>query len=685
MFQRNFSARQFSIPLGIGIIAFIFYFFCLSPTLTYGGDCGELIAASWTGGIPHPTGYPLYAMLGWVFSHLVAIGEVAWRYNLFSAVMGGIAVALVTAAVLRLTQQRLAAIIAGLSLAGCYFFASQSVIAEVYALNGALIALLFYAAIRWKLDRQWRWLSVLALGIGLIPNAHLSSIYLLPGLLIFLWPHQPKVLLQQHFKRLSGLALLVLLGFSCTLYLPWRARQFPLPEAGPGGTLIYQPGDWGHPATLRQWWNHVTAKQYRALLWDNRKIHVGNAQFSIPTFTQPLSHAAGQMQAWLSNVTLQYLWLILFTATGAIACWKIAPRLGWLLWLSFGLNLFFQSNYKVSGVADIANFLFPCYIVIALWTGIGYHAVSKVLLRREFKKQNLGRMALQTLAIAAILIQWITVYPAINHGTDTRALRTAQERAATVQELQNKTGKTVSVLMWGDDTLFPFWYAQRVLGKAATAQTPWGPYRHYYWDNGHKMDLVERIHRQHPLAVAEWDPQINAAFPLVPLNKSGTMWLASNRMLPEPAKVLSGIHSDAVKQKTSFPTLHLPSDIKAGELFAGTLEINYFPDKSTFATRRDAVHHSIQTGWIEVAYDAPPPPHQYGPQEAIPSIAKGFSASRISQRIPLVVPDNLNHPVRLQMILPLQVPRTFPETSCEIWIKAGTGYWEKLAAVSLVH
>jgi hypothetical protein len=347
--------------------------------------------------------------------------------------------------------------------------------------------------------------------------------------------------------------------------------------------------------------------------------------------------------------------------------------------------LFFQSNYKVNGVADIANFLFPCYVVMGIWTGIGYHAASKVLLRWEPEKQNLARLALQAITIAAIVIQWITVYPAINHRNDTRARDTALQRADAVRNFQHETGKTANVLMWNDDTLFPFWYAQRVLKKVPNTKTPWGPIRHYYWDRGHKMDFVNPLQKNNPLLVAEWDPQINAAFPYVPLNKSGTLWLASHRKLPEPAKVLSSVKSEPWEQKWPFPSLHLPADIKAGELFAGTLEINYFRDKSTFATRRDAIHHSIQSGWIEVAYDTPPPPHHYVPQEVIPSFAKRFSASQVSQRIPLVVPDDLKHPVRIQMILPLQVPRTFPEKTCEIWIKVGTGQWEKITNVTMVR
>jgi len=36
-------------------------------------------------GIAHPTGFPGYTLLGWLYAHVVPIGTVAWRMNLLSA------------------------------------------------------------------------------------------------------------------------------------------------------------------------------------------------------------------------------------------------------------------------------------------------------------------------------------------------------------------------------------------------------------------------------------------------------------------------------------------------------------------------------------------------------------------------------------------------------------------------
>jgi hypothetical protein len=66
------------------------YAVTLSSTVTWrnhGEDSGDLLVASATLGIPHPTGYPLYVVLGRVAS-LVPIGSLAYRINLVSALAG---------------------------------------------------------------------------------------------------------------------------------------------------------------------------------------------------------------------------------------------------------------------------------------------------------------------------------------------------------------------------------------------------------------------------------------------------------------------------------------------------------------------------------------------------------------------------------------------------------------------
>ena len=53
-------------------------------------------------GVPHPTGYPLYCLLGKAFSLLVPWGNLAWRLNLFSAVTTAVGVGLLYLALVRM-------------------------------------------------------------------------------------------------------------------------------------------------------------------------------------------------------------------------------------------------------------------------------------------------------------------------------------------------------------------------------------------------------------------------------------------------------------------------------------------------------------------------------------------------------------------------------------------------------
>src|SRR4051794_26172736 len=73
------------LALGVGVASLLVYLRTMCRTI-YVGDSGELAAAVHVLGIPHPPGYPLYVLLGKLFSMLVPIGKPALRLNIFSAV-----------------------------------------------------------------------------------------------------------------------------------------------------------------------------------------------------------------------------------------------------------------------------------------------------------------------------------------------------------------------------------------------------------------------------------------------------------------------------------------------------------------------------------------------------------------------------------------------------------------------
>jgi len=84
-------------PVILTILLMAVYLASMAPGLTwanYGADGGDLITAAATGGVAHPTGYPLYLIFARLFQ-LLPIGSLAFRTNLMSALATTFAAVLV--------------------------------------------------------------------------------------------------------------------------------------------------------------------------------------------------------------------------------------------------------------------------------------------------------------------------------------------------------------------------------------------------------------------------------------------------------------------------------------------------------------------------------------------------------------------------------------------------------------
>ncbi len=68
----------------------------LAPEVTL-QDSGELVTGAFNLGVPHPPGYPLWACMGYIWSHvIVPFGNPAWRIGTMSCVTGGLVVGVMT-------------------------------------------------------------------------------------------------------------------------------------------------------------------------------------------------------------------------------------------------------------------------------------------------------------------------------------------------------------------------------------------------------------------------------------------------------------------------------------------------------------------------------------------------------------------------------------------------------------
>jgi hypothetical protein len=186
-------------PFAPGLMALIvgiFYFLTMSPTIGH-TDSGELDAVAYTFGVAHPTGYPLFTLLGWLFTRL-PLGTVAWRMNLMCLlfVVGSAWVwakflreffILMRTSVkkgdssyaLRIKVANLAGTIVG-TLMLCFgrTWWMQSTSSEVYSLQCLLLALMLWTLLKaWhskeKVFKAW---AIFAVVLALCFTNHLTSI-----------------------------------------------------------------------------------------------------------------------------------------------------------------------------------------------------------------------------------------------------------------------------------------------------------------------------------------------------------------------------------------------------------------------------------------------------------------------------------------------------------------------------
>jgi hypothetical protein len=214
------EALAFLVPLAV-------YVATLAPSVLP-GDSGEFQFVAPTLGIPHPTGYPFYLLLGKLFSTL-PIGSVAYRLNLLSAFAAAGAVWATYRAGCALGLRRSAALVgAGLLLVSETFW-GQATIAEKYALNAFFVALTLWLGLQWRAariaGRSGRgWMAAWSLCYGLSLTHHRTMILLAPVYLGLVGLIDRKALA---LRRLWRPVLLCILPWTLYLLLPILSARNP--------------------------------------------------------------------------------------------------------------------------------------------------------------------------------------------------------------------------------------------------------------------------------------------------------------------------------------------------------------------------------------------------------------------------------------------------------------------------
>ncbi len=218
----------------VGTATFLIYAWGACRTI-FVGDSGELVAAAATLGIPHPSGYPLYVLLGKLWIILVPVGSVAFRMSLFSAFW---AAAADGAFLLLLRRWGLDRTVAWVAVGAAAFgpsFWSQANIQRVYSLNALFVLVVTWLALEWFRDRKTSTMAWAALAAGLGACNHtFLGVY---GLAVGVFAVATERSLLRRPLEMLKICAAGLAGLLPYLYLPLRSRMDPRL-------------DWGNPETL---------------------------------------------------------------------------------------------------------------------------------------------------------------------------------------------------------------------------------------------------------------------------------------------------------------------------------------------------------------------------------------------------------------------------------------------------
>lgn len=238
-------------PRAVAIAGFAVYALAAPPG-PYWLDSGELGAAVWQIGSPHPTGFPLVVVLARLVA-LVPVGELAFRLHLASGLAAAVALYLVAALVAEVGGNRRSACVAGgaaaLLLGVSATFARQASVTEVYAPTAALLAGALYLYDRVARGADARYGLGLALVAGLGMGAHGSFRLLVAAPLV--------VLLFVRLRRGARwplLAPVVAIAAAGAIHLALPVRS------ATGRTAAV---DWGQPRRAAALVDHVNAVEIR--------------------------------------------------------------------------------------------------------------------------------------------------------------------------------------------------------------------------------------------------------------------------------------------------------------------------------------------------------------------------------------------------------------------------------------
>lgn len=440
-------------PIGVGLIAAGLCAWRLMPGVGF-WDTAEFQTVPPILGTAHPTGYPTFVIVGWLASiALGPFGEAAFRMNLLSAILVGIAAAITVDLARMLTGSTILGVATGLGLAVTPIVWAIGTHADPHALHLVLLAALLWLLVRWERarladpDRADRWLVGAAAVTGLSVGNHSLTLLLAVPIALYVLAVEPGVLRRVRLVA-ACIAAVAVPAVLVYLELPIRGGAIP----GLTASLVY-----GHPDTLGGFVYVVTGEQFRGGLND------------------PFGELPRKIGDLIALAIRQFGPLAALVVAGFIVTAGRYRAYALLTGTAMFITCFFNAAYLN---ADIERYYLGPALIAWTWLAILAGAIVDLVAGAE-PDDSLGRPAVEPAAravplignpfrlVALSLVGLLMLGPSITaFGARAEAVDRTTDRGAERwldAALAEMEPNAIVVSWWSFST--PLWYAQHIEGK----------------------------------------------------------------------------------------------------------------------------------------------------------------------------------------------------------------------------
>lgn len=429
------------LALAVGLGAFALYLRTMPPTVL-DGDSGEFQYMAYILGVPHASGYPLYVLLGKLFTFL-PFGDVAFRVNLLSVVTTALAVAIVYVLLRRVTISRPVAFITTSFFAVMPSIWGSALETKVYGLHLLIGVLAIFLMLRWHQEHCARDLYAAALVFGLGLTNHLVIAFSAPAFALVLWFNRAYLTR----AMVARAAIVLVLPLTLYAYIPIRANYW-IAQQDPQNWELYPRADAMLKGTVTAYYNNTVQGFFELITGLGYSYKFG--------FESPVEESNRL------NNALRLLWQqfgvgLVFVVAGALIAFVREHKV-FAMFAALALGVGFIAVYLRAAHSTIYYFsLF--YLALAVWFAFGADA----LLRYAARAPRLVP-ALVTLGLVAFPAAWLVT------------------NFARLDESQNYAARDYAQIVLNDD-----------LAPNAVVIAPWEisqPLRYFQFVENQRPDLL---------------------------------------------------------------------------------------------------------------------------------------------------------------------------------------------------